>query len=396
MPKSDFSPLYDLHPVLLLGGMENSLSIVRSLGRRGIPVSVAAKEKCFAPFSRFCNKSYSVPQNVEAKRFWQDLLLSGDNSGLSGSVIFACNDEAVEFVTENESELQKNYILEYQDRTLRADMLNKQKTLELARSVGIPTPNFWEINIFENIEEVQNQVLFPALVKPLYSHIFQSHFNKKFFLVKDHSELFNFAKKLLDLKVKFMICEMVPGPDSLLSSFYTYLTPNGGELFKYTKRVIRRFPVNHGGACYHITDWLPETAELGEKFFKGIQFKGLGNIEFKLDKRDGQLKLIEVNPRITAAQELLVKSGLDIAFIIYSYLIGAEVPARSIPKRNVRLWYPIKDFKAYRELRAAGEISFLQWLQSIAHKQVFPYFAYDDPLPAIKVFLRMLSGNSES
>ena len=199
-----------------------------------------------------------------------------------------------------------------------------------------------------------------------------------------------------------MICEMVPGPDSLLSSFYTYLTPNGGELFKYTKRVIRRFPVNHGGACYHITDWLPETAELGEKFFKGIQFKGLGNIEFKLDKRDGQLKLIEVNPRITAAQELLVRSGLDIAFIIYSYLIGAEMPAREIPKRNVRLWYTIKDFKAYRELRAAGEISFLQWLKSIAHKQVFPYFAYDDPFPAIKFFLKkvirkfreLTSGNS--
>ena len=181
MVKSKFSPLHDRPPVLLLGGMENSLSIVRSLGKKGIHVKVAAKEKCFAGFSRFCNKNYTIPKNIEAKVFWQDLLLANDNSGLSGSVIFACNDEAVEFVTENESELQNSYILEYQDKTLRADMLNKQKTLELAKSIGIPTPNFLEINTFEDIEKIQNQVLFPALVKPLYSHIFQSYFNKNFF-----------------------------------------------------------------------------------------------------------------------------------------------------------------------------------------------------------------------
>ena len=388
MSKPARSSLVDVPPVLLLGGMENSLSIVRSLGRRGIPVSVAAKEKCFASYSRFCHKSYIVPKGLDAKQFWQDLLLSSDTPGLSGSVIFACNDEAVDFVTGYESVLEKRYMLEGQNKVLRSSMLNKQKTLELARSLGIPIPNFWEINTLENIVEVQNQVMFPALIKPLYSHIFQSYFHKKFFLAKNQSELSAYAKKLLDLNIKFMISEMVPGPDSLLSSFYTYLTPDGKELFWYTKRVIRRFPVNHGGATYHITDWLPETAALGEKFFKGIQYKGLGNIEFKFDKRDGKLKLIEVNPRFTAAQELLVKSGLDISYIIYSYLIGAEVPVFSIPKKNIRLWYPIKDYKAYRELRTSGEISFFQWIKSVAHRHAFPYFIKDDPLPALVNFYR--------
>ena len=127
---------------------------------------------------------------------------------------------------------------------------------------------------------------------------------------------------------------------------------------------------------------------MGEKFFKGIKFKGLGNIEFKRDESDVKLKLIEVNPRFTAAQELLVRSGLDIAFIIYSYLIGQKVSASSIPKETVRLWSPFQDFKAYRELRNAGKISFFQWIKTVAHKQVFPYFSIDDPFPSIVRFIK--------
>ena len=41
--------------------------------------------------------------------------------------------------------------------------------------------------------------------------------------------------------------------------------------------------VNRGGGCYHETKWLPETAELGRRFFTGIGFRGMGNIEFKRD-----------------------------------------------------------------------------------------------------------------
>ena len=40
---------------------------------------------------------------------------SVNNSEFSGSVIFACCDDAIEFVTEHEDELKKKYILETQD-----------------------------------------------------------------------------------------------------------------------------------------------------------------------------------------------------------------------------------------------------------------------------------------
>jgi predicted ATP-grasp superfamily ATP-dependent carboligase len=41
----------------------------------------------------------------------------------------------------------------------------------------------------------------------------------------------------------------------------------------------------------------PELLALGKAFFKKIGYRGVGSAEFKLDDRDGTLKLIELNPR---------------------------------------------------------------------------------------------------
>jgi predicted ATP-grasp superfamily ATP-dependent carboligase len=122
---------------------------------------------------------------------------------------------------------------------------------------------------------------------------------------------------------------------------------------------------------------------MGKRFFHGIGFRGLGNIEFKRDPRDGQLKLIEVNARFTAAQELLVQAKMDIAWIIYLHVTSGVVPATNGYKEHLRLWYCLEDFGSYRDLRALGQLSFLSWLRSVARPQVLPYFSLRDPKPAV-------------
>lgn len=374
----------DWPPVLLLGGMENSLSIVRSLGKRGIRVFVAAKSSCFALRSRFCARKFVIPKHVDSQEYWYELLLSRDDAELQGCVVFVCGDDAVNFIASNKSLLEPKYLLEEQDANLRLAMLNKQKTAELGRSVGVPTPSYWEVKSTDDISGIESMVNFPAIIKPLYSHLFQRVYKgKKYLRANDLQELRVRCKKALDYSIEIVVCELIPGPDDLLSSYYTFLDDNGQSLFHFTKRVIRRSPVNEGGGSYHITEWLPETAKLGRRFFEKINYRGLGNIEFKKDIRDGNLKLIEVNARFTAAQELLVRAGLDIAYIIYCHTINRKVPEIKEFRNFVRLWYPERDFDAFRELHAKGELSWGRWIRSIAHKQTLPYFNITDPWPAI-------------
>ncbi len=377
----------ETRPVLTLGGRENSLAIVRSLRRKNIPVRVSAAAGCPALRSRFCQGRYVIPPNESAESFWGDLLLRADRSALHGSVLLACDDYAVAFLANHRTKLEPDYILDDSIPALQLAMLDKQKTLELARSAGCPVPQFWKVDTLEDLETIHRTVNFPTMVKPIHSHLFQEALGRKFFVAHSHQELIERTRQALDQGLRITVCEMVPGPDSIItSSYYTYIDKTGEELFRFTKRVLRRTPSFGGQAALHMTQWLPETAEVGERFFRGIGFRGLGNIEFKRDLRDGQLKVIECNPRFTAAHELLVSCGMDTAFIIYCRLAGRPLPPVKSYKENLFLWYPARDLIG--QLKGRHGLSASQWLQSVLHwKTVFPYFKLADPWPSFALAL---------
>jgi D-aspartate ligase len=180
-----------------------------------------------------------------------------------------------------------------------------------------------------------------------------------------------------------LLMEKIPGPDDRLCSYYTYMDENGDPLFHFTKRIIRRYPLNKGAACYHITDDIPELHQLGLRLFRHVGLRGLANVEFKLDDRDGRLKLIECNARFTAANCLVDRAGFDLAGFVYNRMVGLPQSPLTEFRSGVRLWYPIDDFHAFRALRRLGQITFRQWLAGIMHRQTFPYFHWSDPLPTI-------------
>lgn len=206
----------------------------------------------------------------------------------------------------------------------------------------------------------------------------------------------NQAKRIFDAKLEFMISEKIPGPDSLLSSYYTYHTAESKPLFHYTKKIIRRFPMNHGGASYHQSEWLPETAELGQRFFQSINFTGNGNIEFKKDLRDGQYKIIETNTRFTAGHPLLVAGNMDIALSIYCHLSQQKIPNLK-QKGKLAYWYPVQDYMAYKELRNKGLINLKQWVKSIiTRRKTYPFFMWDDPAPYLYEWRHLFYGKLDS
>jgi predicted ATP-grasp superfamily ATP-dependent carboligase len=378
-------------PVLVLGGQENAIAIVRSLGRRGIPVHVAARADCLAFRSRYCGDRFPWDRSANATSHFADLLLGTTPNHLRGSVLFPCSDDAIEFVADHCGTLRERFAVPDFLPDLQRALLDKQRTLELARSAGVPVPNFWDLEGIEELEPRRHEITFPVMVKPLHSHLFQRAFGpKRFFTAGDFDELVQRARQVRERGLDAMVCEIIPGPDSLLSSYYTYIDGRGEHLFHFTKRVLRRYPMNQGGASYHITEWLPETAELGRRFFRGIGFQGLGNIEFKRDPRDNTLKVIECNARFTAAQWLLVRAGIDIAHLIYCHVTGRPVPTIGRYREHVRMWYPLEDYWAFREMRGQGMLTVWGWLRTVLRPQVTPYFTITDPMPSAVAVSRVV------
>ena len=378
-------PLDTSRPVILLGGGASTLAAVRSLGKAGIRIYASGRAGCRAMRSRYCHKSIPVPAGTPVKQWWHRILIEKAQPELEGAVILVGCDESLEFVEENVDALRQRYLVEEFRPELRRAMLDKQATLELAREVGVPIPQFWDVDSAEDVLAIRDELRFPVMVKPLSSYTFMEDFGRKLFIIQDNfDEVVEKVALCRDRGHEVMVVEMIPGPDSLLSSYYTYRTPAGELLYDYTKSVIRRWPVNRGGGCFHQSEWLPETAEMGRRLFEGIGWQGIGNVEFKRDTRDGQLKIIEVNGRLTAGHPLVTESGAAIDVAIYCHLTGQQVPKIAQYSGKLRLWDPLRDLMAYLELRQTGQLSFGGWLRSIlTQKTILPFFKFSDPLPGL-------------
>jgi predicted ATP-grasp superfamily ATP-dependent carboligase len=221
------------------------------------------------------------------------------------------------------------------------------------------------------------------LVKPKLSHVFFARFQQKYLVVNCYDELVTTLQKVADTNIEFLLMEYIEGADDQLSSYYTYLDADGQPLFHFTKRVIRRYPINQGMTCYHITDHNDEVRELSLRLFQQAGLRGVANAEFKRDARDGALKLIECNARFTAANGLVAESGFDLGRFVYDRVTGRKPAELTVYRDNMRLWYPVEDFLAFLQLRRRGELTLRQWLASIMHRKSLPIFRWTDPLPSL-------------
>ena len=124
-----------------------------------------------------------------------------------------------------------------------------------------------------------------------------------------------------------------------------------------------------GTATYHVTDRVPELHGPALRLFRQVGLRGVANVEFKLDERDGVLKLIECNARFTGATPLLTASGYDLGRWVYDRAIGAEPTRLGSYPSGLHQWSPIGDIQAFIQLRRRHELSTRRWLTSLMHRQ---------------------------
>lgn len=380
----------DLPPVILLGGGANALSIARSLGRRGVSVYALNEPTSHVRYSRFC-RWIPLGPTEDVQKQWLDWLTGNGLESLRGAVVLPCADHGLELIARHRAVLQEHYtLIEANDQRL-LDMLDKEKTYALGRQAGVPTPETWSARTREEVLKVLDKVTYPCALKPRHSHLFQKHFPfNKLFVIHDINELLRIFEKTYQLGLEMLITEIIPGSDDQHCSYYSYLDERGTPLFHFTKRKLRQNPNGFGFGTYHVTDWNPEVAEMGLRFLQGVGLRGIGNVEFKRDPRDGRLKLIECNARFTAGNEILILSGIDFPLFVYNRLTGRRLPSVNQYRAGVWLWLPLEDYWAFRNYRRRGELSTMQWLRSLCHRQHFAYFHWTDPWPTMVHAYRFL------
>ena len=367
------------------------MPVARSLARAGIPTIALGHGDDPVRHSRFCDRFVDVGSGSGVQDRWLAWMAQ---EALDGAVVLPCSDDALELIARHRARLEElGYRpIEANDEVVLG-MLDKERTYALAREVGVPAPRTLLVRPGDGALQAARTIPLPCAIKPRHSHLFQRHFGlaTKAFIAVDERELADHLDRMGELGLEMIVTEVIPGPDHAYHSYYTYMDAQGHPLLHFTKQKLRQYPVGFGLATYHMSVRDEETREVGLRFFQGVGLRGVGNVEFKRDDRDGQLKLIECNHRFTAAHALVCRAGIDLALLAYSRAAGRPDPPVDSYRTGVRQWHPVEDLRALRDYRRRGDLTTRAWAASLAHPQHFPLFSWSDPWPSLRSNARFLA-----
>lgn len=373
-------------PALVITG---HLSLVRSLGRRGVPViSVQYSHADTGHLSRYSSGRLEVPSPLDDEGgFVEALLAAGER--YPGAVLIPMFDGPLMACSKHKVALSEYYLVAASDWETTRIYLEKSRTFELATSLGIPLPLTSAVDSFESAKETTGRLRPPYLVKPVLTHQFQSRFGSKMIPADTSHELENALRRCLDEGMPVMVQEFIPGGPANGAVYAGYFD-EGECLAETTHGKVRDGPPVYGSPRVAISKHIPEIIEPSRRLMEATAFTGFACVEFKRDHRDGVFKLMEVNARHNLAGALHVKSGVDYPWIQYEHLVYGRRPD-PVTARDGIYWIDVFRDIGYtmRGWRSEG-LTFGEFIKPYVHSAAFRRFDWRDPLPFLAFPLRRI------
>ena len=362
----------------------HTLGFVRSLGKRGIPVIVASIEQSIRLRSRYCFEAFHVRGESSLLAFIAEF---GENMPSKG-VMFPTSDADVLFMSRNRSFIDNCFFFALPDSPMLEMLANKRTQYEYAKDLGVLIPQTFYPKSPQDIFKIADKVEYPCIIKPAYSYVWRNYHNRvgmkgweKLAEVSSPKELYNAYCSMTDAGVELLIQERIPGDDTQLYSFYTYLNKDAEPLTSIVIRKKRQWPPLYGSGSSSVTCKNEDVVALGLKLLQNARYQGLANLEFKLDSRDEEYKLIEINVRCGERVRLAVDAGVDIPYIAYEDMLGKAVTPINTYSEGMQWMNLVNDFGALLYYRKIGQVRFGQWVASVMASRSHAYFSWDDPIP---------------
>jgi len=377
----------------VLGTGANGLGVIRSLGRLGVPI-VGVDFSADAPGlrSKYCEPLVTADPTRQPQRVLEALVREGKNHSTKG-ILFPTSDDFVLFVSRFRHQLAESFQFAIPASEVLESIINKGKQYELAEENGVLCPRTYYPRSMRDILDIKDRVEYPALIKPYYSHLWQTEFKLKGIRVNTPRELVASFKEVSDPSFQAMVQSFVPGPHENIIEVCIYLSPkHGGKLLAlFVDRKIRQYPVDFGvGTCMDsVHD--DQALKIGLTLLRRLSYRGVAAVEFKKDARDGTYKLLDLNARLWLQNLLATQAGVNFSLVQYLDLTDQSVELQKDYADGVVWLDATQDFRAYRDLSGSIPLSVLNWLRSIRRVDCHAYYARDDVRPLLKQYLNILT-----
>ena len=367
---------------LVVGGDYLGLGIVRSLGRKGVPVCIVDDERSIARFSRFATHSARVADMRDERRAVETVLGGGGRLGLTGWVLYPTREETVAAFSRNRAELAQRFRVPTPDWHTVRWAWDKRNTYRLADELAIPIPRTWYPRRLEDLDGVDAEP--PFAIKPAIKEHFFYATKAKAWRADTRSELVERFQRAVALTGpgEVMVQELIPGDGDQQFSYCAFFK-NGVGVASMVVRRRRQHPPEFGRASTYVeTTDVPLLETFSERFLRAIGYYGLVEIEFKLDRRDGRYKLLDVNARAWGYHSLGQQAGVDFPFLLFADQLGEQI-ASCHARAGVRWIRLVTDLPTAAYELAHGQLDWRSYVRSLVGFDVEAVFSLKDPMPAL-------------
>ena len=371
---------------LVIGGDHTGLAVARSLGRRGIPVFVIDDQHSLSTYSRYVKRVERVRDLRDPDKTVDSVLEIGRRFDLQDWVLFPTRDETVMAFALHRERLARFFRVTTPDWETTRVVWDKTYTYQLAEQLGIPAPRTWSVKTIDQLPTLYPRL--PLAIKPAIKENFFYATGDKAWRVdtpEQLDQLFEAASKKVKIE-EILLQEIIPGGGDCQTSYCVFYRDGVAHSTLSAKR-LRQHPREFGRAATYVeTVDIPGIEEFSLRFLKAINFYGIGEVEFKLDPRDGQYKLLDVNARAWGFHGLGLVAGVDFPYLLFADQLGYPTePSKA--KAGVGWMRILTDVPtAFMDL-ITRHLTLRSYVQSLRRAKTESVFTWSDPLPSIAEFV---------
>lgn len=337
--------------VLVLDANQRSaLSVTRSLGKRGIPVTTAEETpRALASCSRFAEGHIEYPSpRLHPDRFIDTLSRQVEKNHID--ILLPMTELTTGLLLENQAAFAVSTLPFPEKRAVDA-LSDKCSLIRTAESLRIPVPRSLYVNDPTELAGKLDELPYPLVLKPAKSWLTLDGEWKRAAVrfAGDPAEARHLIQSDPALRNHpFMIQEHIKGHGQGIFALYD----NGRPVAFFAHRRLREKPPSGGVSV------LSESIELDEELLSharslldDVCWHGIAMVEFKIAP-DGTPFLMEINTRFWGSLQLAVNAGVDFPYLLYQLACGAHLDPVNGYKIGTRLRWLLGDLDSlYLTLR---------------------------------------------
>jgi D-aspartate ligase len=370
------------------------LGVVRSLGRLGIPVYGVYHER-WAPTaaSRYLRGRFIWRGGAaDAERFLEGMATIGERLGRP-SVLIPTDDVGALLISEHAPTLRRWFRFPEPPPGLPHLVASKKGLYELCGKLDLPCPQVSFPTSVEEIEKFAVTASFPVVAKAIEPWLLPAGAGiRSTAILRGPDDLLDLSRRLQGPSLgNLMIQEYIPRDAGQDWFFHGYCDARSTCLVSFTGVKLRSYPPYAGATTLGRGQDNELLRSRAEQLLHAVAYRGIVDLDLRLDLRDGQYKLLDFNPRVGAQFRLFEDAaGVDVVRALHLDLTGREVTRRQQQDGRVFL-VEQNDLLASLGYRRAGDLNLRSWMHSLrgTHREL-AWFARDDLAPFLLMCVRFL------